>query len=584
MPQREFERKLVAILYADVAGYSRLTGANEEGTHQLLSRYLDTMENLVSLNHGKIVHYAGDAILAEFTSVFNAMDAAVSIQSSLAEMNSEIEEDARVEFRIGVNLGDVMIDRGDIFGNGVNIAARLEAMAEPGGIWISHTVFEQIEGKVQLNLEDMGDFEVKNIKKPVHAYRVNTGQEPQQATSNNNEIDTPKTYEKPSIAVLPLDNMSGDEDQNYFADGISEDIISDLSRYPTLSVIARNSSFAFKGKAINIQEIGKGLRADYVVEGSVRKSGNKVRINVQLIDVNSGAHLWADRYDRELEDVFAVQDEITKMIVAILPGRIEAADAELVRRKHPANMHSHDYFLRGRYYHNQGSPEDNALGIKALEKSIELDPNNAAAYAELSCIFGQAWVRGYLPEEDSFPYVESFAEKSFEVDENDVNCHRILCEIRSLQCDFEKSEFHHHRAYALNPNDPHIVSQKGEMLMWQGKPDEGLEWIETSNQLDPFAPDGRAFAVARCHFTAKRYSDAVKFLNKVSKLQLPQYIFLTASHIYLDQMEKAEEASKKVIELSPEFSVSGYIKKVPYRNTDDIEHLREALVKAGLPQ
>ncbi len=597
MPSREFKRKLLAILYADVAGYSKLTSSDEEATHKLLSCYLTHFENYIETHEGEVVHYAGDAILAKFDSVIDAVDCAIALQRELENQNADLGENEEMLFRIGINLGEVMVDRGDIYGNGVNVAARLETLAEPGGICISKSVFEQISGKMDVPIKDMGPISVKNIAEPVHAFHIDIHQERSvkrivEASGTENKISEERNilieeedlYQKPSIAVLPFDNMSGGDEQTYFADGISEDIISDLSRYASLSVIARNSSFSFKGTAKNIIDIGQELNATYVVEGSVRKAGNKVRINVQLIDARNGTHLWADRYDRELEDVFAVQDEITKIIVGILPGRIDAADTELVKRKAPTSMDAHDCLLRGRYHHYQGTVEDNKIAIESLKRSIMKDPSYAPAYAELSCTYGQSWTRGFIPAEISLPACVENAEKAYAIDESDVECHRLLCEIRLIQSDFERSKYHHNRAFSINPNDPRIVSQKGVLFMWSGQPDEGIKWIDRANDLDPFALNGRAYNIARCHFIAERFDESIRYLKKISNIQMPEHVFFAAAYCKSGDLEKAKEHRELALKLSHDFTVSAFVKTLPFQLEGNKALFVGALAEVGFPE
>ncbi|MDX1488289.1 MAG: haloacid dehalogenase type II, partial [Acidiferrobacterales bacterium] len=328
MGTEPLERRLAAILYADVAGYSRLTGEDEDATHRTLSAYLDLISRTVADHRGRVVHYAGDAVLAKFNAVVNALSSAVAIQKELATRNQNLPDSRRVQFRIGVNLGDVIEDRGDIYGDGVNVAARLESLAEPGGICISDAVRAAVGKKLDLDYEDLGAQEVKNIEDPVRAYRVAMGDKetPEVRTPGQPSLELP---DKPSIAVLPFTNVSGDPDQDYFSDGISEDIITELSRLPELFVTARNRSFAFRDKPIDIVEVGAKLGVGFVVEGSVRKAGKRVRVTAQLVDAATGNHIWVERYDRELEDVFAVQDDLCRTIVSTLAGRLRVATQKI---------------------------------------------------------------------------------------------------------------------------------------------------------------------------------------------------------------------------------------------------------------
>jgi adenylate cyclase len=574
------QRRLAAILALDVVGFSRLMGEDEEGTlNTLRTLRRDLVAPEISGHKGRIVKLMGDGLLAEFGSVVDAVRCAVAIQSSMPERNVGVLPERQVILRIGINLGDIIVEGSDIYGDGVNIAARLEGLAVPGSICISDMVYQNVKGKIDLAFNDLGPRQVKNIAEPIHSYEIDLGA-PKLPSEPGGGQSLPLS-DKSSIAVLPFDNMSGDPEQEYFSDGISEDIITELSRFSSLDVIARNSSFVFKGKDIKITEVGNELGARYVVEGSVRKSGNRVRITAQLIDAASGNHVWADRFDRDLEDVFAVQDEITQIIVSILPGRLEAAGFEHAKRKPPDSMDVYDYLFKGRHHHYQGTPEDNAIALEALHKAIELDPNYAPAYAELACTYGQAWSRDYLKDNVAEECCIKYAEQAHAIDENDVDCHRLLAEIRLIQKRHDSALRHHNRAFSLNPNDPHIVSQRGDLMTWMGTPMEGLEWIEKSNRLDPYAKDGRAANLGRCYFTAREYDRAITALSGISKRQLPEELFLVASQFGAGNKEAASRMVSGLLKDSPDFSLADYLQTVPYQNPDDLDHFRRCLVGAG---
>ena len=388
-------RKLAAILYADIAGYSRLTGEDEDATHRTLSEYLDLIASTIESHRGQVMHYAGDAVLAKFDAVVDAMSAAVAVQNELKACNADVPDERKVQFRIGVNLGDVIEDRGDIYGDGVNVAARLESLADPGGICISDVVRSAIGKKLELDYEDLGEQKVKNIAEPVRAYKMVVGAESNAKPVERSALELP---DKPSVAVLPFNNMSGDPEQDYFADGITEDIITELSRYPSLFVIARNSSFTYKGQPVRLQVVGEELGVHYVVKGSVRKAGNRVRVTVQLIEAATENHIWAERYDRELTDIFEIQDELTQAVVGALPARLEAADIERIKRKPPQKMAAYDYVLRSKILHHVGTREANSEALESLNKAIEVDPGFAQAYAWKACTLRQAVIREYTDE------------------------------------------------------------------------------------------------------------------------------------------------------------------------------------------
>ncbi len=576
----EAKRRLAAILSADVAGYSRLMGDDERATMDTLYAYRDIFRKHISDHDGRVVDTAGDSVLAVFGSVVEAVHCAAKVQGELDKRNIDLPEGRQMLFRIGVNLGDVFEqDDGTIYGDGVNVAARLEALAEPGGVMISGSAHEQVEGKVDLAFRFAGEQTVKNITRPVRAYRLDGATAPQPGAK------TPPPFAgKPSIAVLPLDNISGDAEQGYFADGITEDIITELSRFPDLFVIARNSTFTYKGRAVKIQQIGQELGARYVVEGSVRKAGNRVRVTVQLIEAEAGVHLWAERYDRELVDIFDIQDELTQAIVATLPGRVGAAEADRLRRRPPRDMAALDYLHAGRIHPHRVTKEDNAEAARLLDKAIELDPEFAQAYAWKACVLGQAIQFGFggspmALEEQAMALLG----KAISLDENDVECHRLLCEVNMENKRLDRALIHGERAFSQNPNDPRLVAQKGELLTWLGKADEGVEWIEKSLRLDPHGAPGRAHLLGRALYGARRYAEAVEAFRQITAPRHGPLAEMAACHARLSHETEASELANAALAAKPDFTIESYVAMMPYQNTADRDHLAEGLQKAGLP-
>ena len=421
------ERRLAAILATDVVGYSRLIRVDEEGTIAALKVLrADVIDPILTKHNGRIVKLMGDGMLAEFPSVVDAVRAAVETQQAVTEHNSSLPEDKRIKFRVGINLGDVVIDGNDIHGDGVNVAARLEGLAKPGGICISGSVHEQVRDRIDLPFEDLGEQEVKNIDRPVRVW--------QWIADAGLAAGVPaKTYEplslpdKPSIAVLPFTNMSGDLEQEYFADGITEDIITALSHFKELSVISRNSSFVFKGKAAAVRAVREQLKADYVVEGSIRKAGNRVRITAQLIDAKNDNHIWADRYDRDLADIFEVQDDVVRRVASTLVGRLEHERQERTRRQTNSQLKAYDLYLRAREHFFNWSIEDNRKARDLLESAIQIEPDYAAALALYSEVLLRMWLNGWSdrPEED---LAESFtvAKRADEIDDQDSRTQTAL--------------------------------------------------------------------------------------------------------------------------------------------------------------
>jgi len=595
------ERRLTAILVADVVGFSRLMGKDEAGTLTAVKGLWNELFGpRVTEYHGRIVKLMGDGALVEFSSVVDAVKCAIVAQRDAADRNSESAADKRIEMRIGINLGDVIIEGDDIYGDGVNVAARLEKLAKPGGLALSSTAYEHAAGKIEAEFEDGGEHALKNIEKPIQVYLWSPAIDVENGRDKPKKIEVLPLPEKPSIAVLPFDNMSQDPEQEYFADGLTEDIITELSRFQTFFVIARNSSFFYKGKRVPVPEIGRELGVLYLLEGSVRKVGKRIRITAQLIQAASGNHIWAERYDYDLIDVFEVQDEVTRSIVAALPGRLAEADLNRVKRKHQENLVAYDYMLRGRIHHHHGTEENNAEALRLLDKAIELDPEYSEAYAWQSCTLGQAQARGFGDnQEELFAREVQSAEKGLSLDENNITCQWNMCELQmewanreygdllppaNLIARLERAELHHERAFALNPNDPRIVAQRGELLTWQGKPDEGANWARQAMRLDPYDAGGRAHLLGRALHVAGRYDEAIEAFEQVRKLRYGHHAELAACHAQMGKDKEARLHASEVVRLKPDFSVTEHVESMPFRRDEDREHHTDGLCKAGLPE
>ncbi len=585
---QDIKRKLAAILAADVVGYSLLMADDDEATVRTLTEYRAIMAEQIEGHHGRVVDSPGDALLAEFESPVEAVMGAVEIQRRLASKNRQLVEHRRMRIRIGINLGDVLHKDGALYGDGVNVAARLESLADPGGVCISSAMHEQIQGKVKVEFEDMGDQVMKNIARPVRAYRAILDQ-PVAAAAELRSVRAAETtgqyFNRPSIAVLPFANLSSDTDQAFFADGLTEDIITELSRFRELFVIARNSTFTYKGKAVKVQEVARDLGVRYVVEGSVRRAGNRVRVAVQLLEATTANQIWAERYDRDMDDIFALQDELTQAIVATLPGRMEAAVLTQIKRKQTNNLDAYDYVIRGKIHHHLGTAEDNAEALRLLDKAIELDPDYAHAHAWKACTLGQAWARGYLTvDEDK---VDERSDQSLKtaygLDENDSECHRILAAMRLNQKDFERATYHQERGLALNPNHNLLVVQNGEVLTWRGRADEGAKWIERAMRLDPFHPERFWNHLGRALYLARRYAEAVVAFNKLTAPDYTHHAFLAASYAQLGEIETAQAQVNEALAAKPGFTTDEYLARLPYEHDVDRAHHREGLIKAGFP-
>ncbi len=577
--QQRLPRKLSAIMYADVAGYSRLTGEDEEGTHRRLSTYLDAISEAVEKHSGQVVHYAGDAVLADFTTVTDALSCAVLIQGQLADRNRDLPEERKVCFRIGVNLGEVIVDRNDIYGDGVNVAARLESLADPGGICVSESVRTAAGNMLPVEYEFLGEQQVKNIVRPIPAYKVHLKKQSAESAAGSVTM-----INKPSIVVLPLVNMSGDPEQEFFADGLTEDITTELSRFHDLLVISRNSAFAYKGKSVKVRDVARDLGAQYVLEGSVRKAGNQVRVTVQLIEAENDRHLWGERYQEELEDIFALQDRIATIIVSTLPARIEAAAHERVSRKPTENMAAYEYVLAGKIYHHRSTRQDNQKALELLNKAVELDPAYAQAHAWRACVIGQSWVHGWCENPDAtWREMLSELKTTLDLDDNDADVHRILAAVHLTGGDHDRAAYHQERGLALNPNYDAIVVQQGELLTWLGRPQEGIEWIRKAMKLNPHFPERFWNHLGRAYFVARQYSEALESFKRINAPDHTHYAFIAACYAFMNEDALAAAHAQKVLEKEPDFTVRSYLNTVHYKNKSDLDHHREGLLKSGLP-
>jgi adenylate cyclase len=579
------ERRLAAILVADMVGYSRLMEVDEAGTlARLKTHRLELIDPAIAKNRGRIIKTTGDGMLVEFQSVADAVSCAAEIQHRMARRNFDVAPARWIQFRIGINLGDVIVEENDIFGDGVNVAARLQMLAEPGGICVSGAVRDQLgERLANVAFEDLGEQRVKNIARPIRVVRVRI--ETDAAPVPAAEAPEATTHaKKPSIAVLPLANMSGDPDQEFFADGLTEDIITELSRFRDLLVISRNSTFVHKGKAVKVQEVAREFGVDYVLEGSVRKAGDRVRITVQLVDGETDRHIWAERYDRKLEDIFAIQDEVTTAIVAILPGRVEAATQDRAKRKPTSNMAAYECVLAAKVMHHRSTREDNEAAQRLLHRAIALDPGYAHAHAWKACVLGQSWVYGWRTDLDAtFREVSDELETALALDNNDSDVHRILAAVNLVRDDHDKASYHQERALALNPNYDLVVVQQGELLTWLGRPEEGIDWIKRAMRLNPYHPERFWNHLGRACFCAGKYAEAAEAFTRITRPDHTHHAFLAAIFAEMGDGVAAAAHAAEVVKREPGFSVTAYLATQHYKRDADRERHGAGLLKAGLP-
>jgi adenylate cyclase len=582
-------RRLVAVFAADVEGYSRLMGADEVGTLKGLTERRAILDRLIGDHRGRIANTAGDSVLAEFGSAVDAVQCAVEAQTALAEANSGLAPDHRISFRIGIHIGDVMIRAGDLFGDGVNIAARLQSIAKPGGVCVSGVTYDQVRKVLPMTFVELGVQQVKNIQEPLRAYQVDAPSETREATPAR-VADTespPPLPDKPSVAVLPFQNMSGDPEQEYFADGMVEEIITALSRFKWLFVIARNSSFTFKGKAVDIKEVGVRLGVRYVLEGSVRKAAGKVRITGQLIDAITGAHIWADRFERDLTDVFALQDEVTVAVVSAIQPRLLQTEIALAERRRPENLTVYDFYLRALPQYYLATREANAEVIRLAHRALELDPRFAviAALAGNCHMQNVIWNYTLDPQFDRKEAVR-LARLALSLDDGDPDTlARAAGALAFMVDDCESSIEIVDRAVALNPNSFTACSSKGWVYRIAGLPEEAIQCFERAIRMSPVGP-GLNIALAGMGFAfieLRRFDEAIVAAKKAQRQNASPmtYRCLASAYAHLGRDAEAREAAARVLEIDPTFTISAFLARGGQsRATLFIEGLR----KAGLPE
>ena len=567
-----------------MVGYSRLMEMDERGTlARLRTHRIELIDPVIEKNNGRIIKTTGDGLLVEFHSVADAVRAAIEIQDRMRRRNSDVPADRRIEFRIGINLGDIIFEDGDVYGDGVNIAARVEQLAEVGGICVTAAVHNQVDGRVEATFDDLGEKPLKNISRPVRVYRVLMQADGRDARQAEGARGVHKAaVVRPSIAVLPFANMSGDPEQEFFADGLTEDILTELSRRRELFVISRTSSFVYKGQAANLREVAQKLGARYLVEGSVRKAGDRLRITVQLIDTATDGHIWAERYDRKLDDIFAVQDEITTAIVATLPGRLEAAQHDQLARLKPSSMAAYECALAAKVLHHKATREDNAEALKLIDRALSLDPDYAHAHAWRGCILGQAWGYGWVADKDAvFNDVTFELDRAIALDDNDADVHRILAAIAIVRNDMTRARYHQDRALALNPNYDLVVVQMGELFTWLGQAAEGIDWIRRAMKLNPHHPPRFWGHLGRAHFVGREYAKAIEAFMHMTSHDAQLHGFLAAAYAYLGDGTAAAAHIGRLRELDRALDLEKLLATMHYARQEDLLHLRDGLRKAG---
>jgi adenylate cyclase len=579
------ERRLAAILAADVVGYTALMGKDEAGTlERLKSLRRELVQPKIAERGGRIVKLMGDGLLAEFPSVVEAVRCAVDIQRDMAVREPDISDEKRIWLRMGINLGDIIVEGNDIYGDGVNVAARLETLADPGGICVSGTVFDHVKSKVGVNFADLGDQQVKNIDQPVQVYRIVLEMEAdasEAAGTFAGKADAPELPDKPSIAVLPFSNMSGDPEQEYFSDGITEDIITELSRFRSLFVIARNSSFAFKDQAVDLANVAKRLGVEYILEGSVRKAGNRVRITAQLIEAATHSHLWAERYDRQLEEIFSLQDDITERVVWALVGHLEQTEAGKAKRRGSAHPTAYDLRLRAEEILTRYTRDDTAEAILLLERAVAMTPEYGRALSSLASAYQlNYWWTGNL---DWIRRSERTASAALKSSDPEEFTQGTMAYCAAILGEFSRAERLMERALAINPHNRHTIFYQLSIQNMRGNTDAALEASERLRRLDPINPtyideeEGYAF------YLAGRYEESIAAFERSMPNQFHEaHACLAAAYGQVGDRRSARQAWEQCVTLRPGYTLKSFAAEAIYEKPDDLEHWVNGLGKAGL--
>ncbi|MER8533196.1 adenylate/guanylate cyclase domain-containing protein [Mesorhizobium sp. M1005] len=570
------ERKLAAILAIDVVGYSALMEADEAGTFDRLKRgRKELFEPEIATRHGRIFKLMGDGLLAEFGSVVDAVECAVTLQRGMAERNASVAEDQRFEVRIGINLGEVIVEGDDRYGEGVNVASRLQQLAEPSGICVSEKVSKEVRQKLAFAFEPMGEQRVKNIAEPIYCYRVNL-QLPRAAPVGR--LASLELPDKPSIAVLPFTNMSNDPEQETFVDGLTEDLITDLSRCAGLFVIARNSTFAYKGRSVDVRLAARDLGVRYVVEGSARRAAGRVRVNAQLIEAIGGDHIWAERYDSSLEDIFAVQDEVTAKIVEALVGRLAGRPA----RKRPTSLEAYDLCVQAR-----GVSFQTGLGAREarmlLEKAIGLDPDYAEAHSWLALNLWLGWLFWDEPKEANQPRSLAEAQRAVALDPNDAGNRWVLGIILGHERRFAESDAEFEATFKLDPNHADAWAMRSDLITLRGDAVKGVEFVKRALRLNPRPPGWYYWMAGQAYYALGDYQSAVEALRKPETYRTTSRRMLAAALAQLGRQDEAHQEAEFFMMSNPHFSIRHWATSQPFDDEELLQRFVEGYHKAGLP-
>jgi adenylate cyclase len=625
------QRRLAAILAADVEGYSRLTELDEEGSTATLRAFCALEEEAISAHRGHIFSRAGDGIVAEFPSIVEAIRCAVEIQNEVNERNEAAPEGSRMRVRIGVNLGDVIAEDDNLYGTGVNVAVRLEQLADPGGIYLSQTAYDQVRKILEIPFEDVGERRLKNITEPVHVYRI--GPAPlswlgpllpstrvgrrrlgvaagalllllaaaaasfylrQPAALWDALLAGPGLPENPSIAVLPFNDLSSTHDQQYLADGITEELITGLAKFPDFVVMARNSTFAYKDNPTDARTVGKDLNVRYVVEGSVQRADQNVRVTAQLIDATTGRQIWADRYDRQVDNIFAIRDDITKSIAGTLgsiAGIVAFAEATRVSAKNPNSFTAYDYLMKGWYAYNKFTREDNAAAREFFEQAMKIDPNYARAYAGLSWTYELDYDFEWTDDDEkTLKLALEHANTAVRLDPNDIQAQWGLGWAYLYNRQFDNAVAHYLRARKLNPNDAEVMAEMGNLLIYIGQPKQAVDQVKEAIRLNPNHYDWYVYYVGWAYEEAGMPEESIKVFEQAIDVENPNeeqlwYLpTIAAAYAEVGRMDDARRVVKTVLARDPTFSIAKKVARYPYRTKELADRYANALARAGLPE
>ena len=574
------ERKLSTIFASDVVGYSKMMGNNEEKTLETLGERREVIDSAITEHNGIIFGSAGDSVIAEFGSPVKATECAVQIQGKMKTMNENVPEDQQMIFRIGINIGDVMVSKDNLFGDAVNVAARLESAAQPSGICVSKTVFDLINQKIWVSFEDAGKLDLKNIVEPIQAYFVI---QKKGGVRFNQYEDSPQIKvekaEQGSLAVMLFKNLSKDEDQAYFCEGFSEDLITVLSKYSKLLVVSGNASFTYRDKSKSPKEIGKELGVRYILEGSVRKLGQKVRIGAKLISADRENTIWSHNFDFTIDEMFDIQDELVETIVSTIVGHVDDEEVKQLVRVKPENHTAYDLVLQGLEYHRKSNVtlENAKKAVEFFDQAIEVDPNCARAHAWRACSLSN--YVGWRPDEYGEDWIDQCADsviRSLEIDQNDHEAHRIMGAISLVRGDFELARHHQERAMELCPSDAYIMGKNAALLVYLGEPEKALEIVQHAMRINPFCPDDLFVDEGMCYFWLEKYSNAANCFRKIKTPSRESLFYFAATLFKLEEEKKSAETLKQAFKMT-DMSVEDFLLTQHYQNPELKQQLQEIL-------